>query len=490
MPLDFPQNPSLNQTYATGGKAWIWNGFAWDTYNRGLTGIQGPQGFKGETGAVGPVGPQGVQGIQGIQGIQGPTGATGEQGIQGPTGATGATGEQGIQGIQGPTGATGATGATGEQGIQGIQGIQGPTGATGAIPTDYVSSFNGGTGAVEGVSSVNGSTGAITNVAFTNAAQTFTQGQTFNSAIPNTVDIISDANGIGLRVGSSSQGRAGGIRLGRASTASLNTLLYQSDGTFYIYAGATAAGSGLIFQGSTSDILLRNTNARVQINTTVFPGNAATLRMWTGDVDLTPYYCDIVAPVPIFENITQTLPSTTGTLLNTASSYVSGICGATGAVILSAGSNMTITKSGNTFTFAASSTNPVGATGYLQYYSAAGFSADDGLQYDPATETLRVGSGSRHLVAYTVSPDVFLTANGNSNLRIVQSAGNPITVGDWEGNGNNTYLQVDDQNGAIDLNATTINLNGAVVGNLVNTINGKTGAVQYITDFKRGWFFG
>jgi hypothetical protein len=144
---------------------------------------------------------------------------------------------------------------------------------------------------------------------------------------------------------------------------------------------------------------------------------------------------------------------------------------------------MTISKSGNTFTFASTASgggggSPAGATGYLQYYSADGFSADDGLQYDVATESFRVGSGARHFVAYTVSPDVYLTANGNSNLRIVQSAGNPITVGDWEGNGNYTYLQVDDQNAVIDLNATTINLNGAVVGNLVNTINGKTGAVS------------
>jgi hypothetical protein len=41
-----------------------------------------------------------------------------------------------------------ATGATGSQGIQGIQGPTGATGATGAIPTDYVISLNGLTGAV------------------------------------------------------------------------------------------------------------------------------------------------------------------------------------------------------------------------------------------------------------------------------------------------------------------------------------------------------
>ena len=49
------------------------------------------------------------------------------------------------------------------------------SGATGSVTftNTGVLSFNGKTGAVQGVSSINGNTGAITNVAFTNAAQTF-----------------------------------------------------------------------------------------------------------------------------------------------------------------------------------------------------------------------------------------------------------------------------------------------------------------------------
>ena len=86
-----------------------------------------------------------------------PLGAA-QSGPQGVTGVTGATGNTGIQG---------ATGATGDTGIQGIQG------ATGSIPTDYVYSFNGRTGDVQGVSgavagtgiSVSGTTGSVT---FTN----------------------------------------------------------------------------------------------------------------------------------------------------------------------------------------------------------------------------------------------------------------------------------------------------------------------------------
>jgi hypothetical protein len=51
------------------------------------------------------------------------------------------------------------------------------------MPTDYVSSFNGKTGAVQGVSSINGNTGAITNVAFTNIAQSFSGLQQFTQGI-------------------------------------------------------------------------------------------------------------------------------------------------------------------------------------------------------------------------------------------------------------------------------------------------------------------
>jgi len=156
MPLDFPKNPELNQTYATGGKAWVWNGFAWDTYNRGFTGIQGPQGFPGATGTISlafdvssPLSPS-----EGDMWMDSSTGVLfiylndgdssqwvelgGGLGYAGPTGPTGPQGEQGIQGIQGPTG------ATGEQGIQGNTGATGSTGPVG----DYVESVNGVTGAV------------------------------------------------------------------------------------------------------------------------------------------------------------------------------------------------------------------------------------------------------------------------------------------------------------------------------------------------------
>ncbi len=146
MPIDFPNNPSLNEPYVVGNITWTWNGSAWKRIST-FTGVTGATGSTGATGATGPTGPTGSQGIQGVTGA---TGATGSQGIQGPTGPTGATGSQGIQGIQG---VTGPTGATGSQGIQGIQGVTGPTGATGS------QGIQGATGAT-GSQGVTGATGA------------------------------------------------------------------------------------------------------------------------------------------------------------------------------------------------------------------------------------------------------------------------------------------------------------------------------------------
>ena len=63
MPLNFPTSPSVNQQYTFGGRTWIWNGSAWDSYNPGITGyvstfngltgnVSGVSSFNGLTGAV------------------------------------------------------------------------------------------------------------------------------------------------------------------------------------------------------------------------------------------------------------------------------------------------------------------------------------------------------------------------------------------------------------------------------------------------------
>jgi hypothetical protein len=101
MPIDFPNNPTLNQEFTAAGKTWKWNGFAWDAITLtpvGATGATGPQGTPG--GATGPTGATGV-------------GSTGATGLTGSTGLTGATGSAGATGLAGATGDIGSTGATG-----------------------------------------------------------------------------------------------------------------------------------------------------------------------------------------------------------------------------------------------------------------------------------------------------------------------------------------------------------------------------------------
>ena len=135
MPINFPNSPTSGQTYSYNSIIWSWNATvgAWE---RVFT------GGASSAGTTGPTGPTGATGATGPTGSQGNTGATGATGSQGNTGATGATG---------PQGNTGATGATGPQGN---------TGATGPVG-DYVISFNGATGNIEGVNSFAGRTGSV-----------------------------------------------------------------------------------------------------------------------------------------------------------------------------------------------------------------------------------------------------------------------------------------------------------------------------------------
>ena len=51
MPLDFPSNPFLNQVYVANGKAWRWNGAAWETHNASLT-VDDVSDINGISGSV------------------------------------------------------------------------------------------------------------------------------------------------------------------------------------------------------------------------------------------------------------------------------------------------------------------------------------------------------------------------------------------------------------------------------------------------------
>ena len=163
MPIDFPNNPTLNEEFTSAGKTWKWNGYAWDSITLtpvGATGASGISVIYDDNNPSPPLSPVNGQrwvdtstlieyqwyddtwvevnapelGLTGATGATG-AGATGATGLQGSTGSTGATGPIGATGA-GATGATGVIGSTGIQGATGPAGATGLTGATGAIPTN------------------------------------------------------------------------------------------------------------------------------------------------------------------------------------------------------------------------------------------------------------------------------------------------------------------------------------------------------------------
>lgn len=102
MALNFPDTPTLGQTYTSGTKSWTWNGTFWEADN--TTTVVGPTGPTGPTGLDGQAG---TNGTNGVDGATGPTGPTGPTGVTGPTGAAST-----VTGPTGPIGPTGPTGAT------------------------------------------------------------------------------------------------------------------------------------------------------------------------------------------------------------------------------------------------------------------------------------------------------------------------------------------------------------------------------------------
>jgi hypothetical protein len=173
--IDFPNSPSVNDTFTVGERTWKWTGSTWDivvtTQIQGVQGITGLQGF------------QGLQGVQGLVGSQGLIGAQGATGPSGPTGATGATGPQGIQGIQGLTGATGATGPSG------------PSGANSVVAATSPITYDSGTQTVAFDQSANNTTND-TRYARLGAANAFTVGgHTITNAVGATTIVPLTING-------------------------------------------------------------------------------------------------------------------------------------------------------------------------------------------------------------------------------------------------------------------------------------------------------
>ena len=114
MPLNFPLNPLVGQTYTQGNFTWTYNGVQWiTTVTLGYRGSSG-EGFQGSVGFKGSIGDTGYQGSFGFQGS---FGYQGSPGFQGSFGFQGSYGFQGSPGFQGSLGFTGSLGAPGQANV-------------------------------------------------------------------------------------------------------------------------------------------------------------------------------------------------------------------------------------------------------------------------------------------------------------------------------------------------------------------------------------
>ena len=303
-------------------------------------------------------------------------------------------------------------------------------------PNNHVLSFNGSTGAVtfnNYVASINGATGAITNVARTNEGNTFSVHQVMSAGISSAnlnvsggatfttissssttdcVDILASTNGIGLRVAQNVSGgpsSVGGIRLGRSSTTALNYLLYAASGTFYVINGISGTDAQLMTLNSVDanfNVPIRgatfsSTAGRITVQKSgvVFGGDSGVVRIVGQDSDATnAYNSDIRTNVDAAADTTHTLPAVTGTLLNTASSYVTGVNGITGPVGITAGSNITITLSGKTLTIASTASGGTGGSGAGFTYASSAPSTpaigDRWIDSDTGREYVYINDGT------------------------------------------------------------------------------------------------
>jgi hypothetical protein len=158
--------------------------------------------------------------------------SAGLSGAPGAAGAAGATGATGPSGAAGAAGATGATGPSGAAGAAGATGATGPSGAAGTGSQFFSSTTNAGPSNSAAETSLIGTVTGSTTI----AANTFTNGNIFQTQVQGFFSLPATADSLTLKV------KCGSTVLGSASFTPAAGVV--TNGTFRLWLTITPRGSG------------------------------------------------------------------------------------------------------------------------------------------------------------------------------------------------------------------------------------------------------
>jgi hypothetical protein len=351
----------------------------------------------------------------------------------------GAVGEAGDQGLQGPTGANGTNGNTGPTGPTGADGISGPY-----------------------VISVNGATGIVQNVAKTNITNIFDLTQTFSSGFQSSKDVFVQ----NILLGRGGSGDSTNLTIGNNNNTNQTTsaLANVSIGNSALATNENGTFNLAIGFGALEDIVTPNFNTAIGANALNNLGNTSDNNLAIGFQAGANRGITNTLPLTIANNSTfigyKARPLTNNstnelvigfdalglgsnttvignTLITNARIYglldlpsgisapniINSINGLTGTVGLSAGTGITLTKSGNTLIISATAVS--GLTSGVESLSGLtgiiGLVAGTGISFGISGNTLTINStvtGSCAGASAGVQ-----TFNGNTGDIVVDAVG-------------------------------------------------------------------
>jgi hypothetical protein len=375
---------------------------------------------------------------------------------------------------------------SGPTGPTGPQGNTGATGATGAIPTDYVISIRGLTGAVgltngsgigisvsgntltvsnTGVLNIDGSTGAITNVARTNVDNNFSAPQTIN-AFGAVFGIYDTLNSAGVTIDPLSNDIIWTNGLNQS------TLDFNPQGQVVTLPNITTTLAGLsgtqTFGGTKTFNALTTFNAGISSA----GGTFSALTRFTAGISAS-------GGMTLAGSLRGSTATFTGTV--TGTTFIGGLSGNATGIIINA-----ISSSTELFPVLCTSTSSTVARADT-VAPRVSIIPSTGQLTAPVFRVASTASGG----SFTEITDAgIITANGDLTLRC---DGNILSLGDVDYITNGCKIVIDNSNGLIDVNAlgSPLTLTGSSVSvsgllNATNGINSAGGTFSALTRFTAG----